>query len=282
MAGELITETGQWELNGLLMGPGTDYNVMRETTPHAFPDVRVGDLDRAGSGGVLPGQDLLGGRRVLIQIGIRTATRAGARAALQTLMASWVPAPVDVPLVWRDDLGTFRFEGRPRLAEPDESKVAAGAVDVECRFLATSPHYVSNAESSGSTGFPVGGAGFTFPVTFPLVFGTGGTGGVVSATNAGSVPVPWQASIAGPWVNPTILHVASGRQLTINVTLVAAEVLTVDSESQSILLGGTASRFSSLVQPAAWFDLDVGSNEVRFGGASGSGTAELSFRSGWL
>lgn len=282
MAGELITQSGQWELNGLLMGEGTVYRILRGSTPHAFPDLRFSDLDRPSRPGLFAGDDLPGGRRVPLTIGIRSPSRAAARDALQDLQAAWGPGSVDVPLVWRDDLGTFRYVGRPRMADPDESKVAAGVVDVACRFLATFPYYLADGESSGNTGFPVGGSGFTFPVTFPLVFGAAGTGGVVNAANAGSVPVPWQASITGPWVNPTILHVASGRQLTINVTLATGEVLTVDSAAQSILLGGTASRFSSLVQPAAWFELEPGSNEVRFGGASGTGSATLTWRSGWM
>lgn len=282
MAGELITQSGQWELNGLLMGEGTVYRVLRSSTPHAFPEMRVDDVDRSGRAGMIAGQDLPGGRRVPLTIGVRCSSRSLARSALQLLQSAWSPGPVDVALVWRDDMGTFRYTGRPRLADPDESMVAAGAVDVSCRFLATYPYYAADGESSVSTGFPVGGTGRTYPRSYPRVYGSAGTGGIVAAANAGSVAVPWQATITGPWVNPTILHVASGRQLTINVTLAAAEILTVDSAVQSILLGGSASRFSSLVQPASWFSLLPGSNDIRFGGASGSGTAQLAWRSAWL
>lgn len=271
------------DLNGLTVGTGTAYGVaIRGTNWRATPDLRANHLDHAGRHGVRAGRDLLGSRRFTIIVQIEEDTMAEALEAERLVAAAWGPSDVDVPIVITDDNGAWRMTGRPQLGMPDLSHADAGLIEVECRFAATDPLLYTDTEASDSTGFPAGGSGRTYSRTYPRVYGAAGTGGLITAENEGTIAVPWRAEITGPWTNPTILHVGSGRQLTINVTLAAAEVLTIDSAVQSILLGGTASRFSSLVQPATWFDLEPGTNEVRFGGASGTGTAELSWRSGWI
>lgn len=271
------------ELRGLIMGTGTVYDVqVNGTNWRSVPDLRSNPLPRAGRHGTQAGQDLLGGRRFPITVQIVAATMAEALDAEGALAAAWAPSDVDLPIVITDDNGAWRMTGRPQMADPDLEFADVGLITSECRFLATDPIRYSDTASSDSTTFPAGGVGFTFPFTFPLAFGTSGAGGRILADNTGRAAVPWTATITGPWTNPTITHVGLSRTLTVNVTLGAGDVLTVDSKSRSILLGGTASRYSSLVQPASWFDLDPGVNEIRFGGASGSGSAGLAWLSGSL
>lgn len=274
----------QYTFNGLTFGDGTNVDVPTTDGLESLPSLRTGDLPRAGRHGEHAGQDLAAGRTITFELELAAADDSAFRALVEQVRAATAPQETELPLVFQHPGAVAqRVLARPRRRSAIQDiawSLRFGRIAVELH--ASDPLIYAETQSSGSTGFPAGGTGFTFPVTFPLVFGAAGTGGVVNAANAGSVPVPWQASITGPWVNPTILHVASGRQLTINVTLATGEVLTVDSAAQSILLGGTASRFSSLVQPASWFDLDVGSNEVRFGGASGTGNATLTWRSGWI
>lgn len=274
-AGDLITADWEVELQGLLMG-GTSPFIIRRFKPWSAPTVDAGDRGRGGRGGLVAGRDLPRGRNVPLELYIDAGTESADLAARTDLAAAWGLVDVDVPLVWQEDGIKWRLNGRPRLADSD----LAARVPTECRFVATDPTIYTNVESSAATTFPAGGAGRTYPRTYPRVYGSPGTGGLVSAVNTGTAAVPWRAEITGPWVNPTILQVATGRQLTINVTLDAGEVLTVSSKPRSIVLGGTASRYSSLVQPASWFDLQPGSNEIRFGGASGSGSALLAWRSG--
>lgn len=271
------------ELRDLIMGTGTDYDVLVDGTNwRSIPDLRANRLNRSGRNGIQAGRDLLGGRPFQISVQIAATDMAAALDAEEELAAAWAPSDIDLPIIVTDDSGTYRMFGRPQMAAPNMDHADIGVITSECRFLATDPIRYTDTEASDSTTFPAGGVGFTFPFTFPLAFGTSGTGGVVSADNTGRKAVPWTATITGPWTNPTITHVGLSRTLTINVTLASGEVLTVDSKTRSILLNGTASRYSSLVQPASWFDLDSGVNEIRFGGASGTGTAGLAWRSGSL
>lgn len=270
------------EVGGLPTGTGTSYRILTMSNLWRQPDLRPSGLDRPQAHGQFAGADLLGVRRLSVTYQIEADTMGAALALLDALTAAWRPSSTGIEaLDVVDDNGAFRYIGSPRLADPDMRNAAVGVIEVEARFAARDPRRYAAVEADDSVAFPAGGTGFTFPLTFPLVFGSAGVTGIVDADNDGTIPTPWQATITGPWTNPTILHVGSGRQLTINVDLLAGQTLEIDSAAQSILLNGTASRFSSLLQPADWFDLDVGANEVRFGGASGSGTAELRWRSAW-
>jgi hypothetical protein len=82
-------------------------------------------------------------------------------------------------------------------------------------------------------------------------------------------------------VNPSITHQEQGLTLLFNITLAAGDFLVVDSGARSVLLGGTASRYSTLAQPN-WFDLSpLTSNTIRFNAASGAGTLTFSYRNAW-
>jgi phage-related protein len=82
-------------------------------------------------------------------------------------------------------------------------------------------------------------------------------------------------------VNPSITHQELGLTLAFNITIAAGDYLLVDSNARTVLLNGTASRYSTLVQPN-WFDLSpLTSNTIRFNGASGAGTMTFSYRNAW-
>jgi hypothetical protein len=273
----------QWTYNGATWGDGTSIDVVK-VTGLDLPDVRTADAPRGGNHGNHPGPDLAAGRSITFELEVSDTAGAAFETTLATLRAATVVRQEEMPLVGQIAGQTARrIMCRPRRrAFGVDLPYSLGLGTVLLQLDASDPIIYAATGGTGSTGFPAGGTGRTYSRTYPRVYGSAGTGGLVSADNDGDFDVPWRAEITGPWVNPTILHVATGRQLTINVTLNSGETLTVDSQDHSILLSGSASRYSSLVQPATWFDLTPGTNEIRFGGASGSGTAVLSWRSGWL
>lgn len=274
----------QWTFGGLTFGDGTDIDVIEHEGWDDLPDIESRDVPRGGRHGLHAGLDLARTKVYRFDLELIAGDDDALEALLGEMRAAFVVQEVERELV-----GTL--PGQPtkramvrcrRRRIPTTLRRLLRYPTVAVELVATDPRIYAAAESSGSTGFPSGGTGRTYPRTYPRVYGAAGTGGVVSAENAGSVAVPWQAQITGPWTNPTITHVGLGLTLTINVTLDAGQTLNIDSGERSILLGGTASRYGSLVQPASWFDLEPGSNEIRFGGAAGSGGAVLSWRSGWM
>lgn len=274
-AGDLITTAWQLELNELLMGPSTPYTV-RELDLWAAPEVRTADSPRVQAHGTLSGQEWLGERRVVARLYVDTA---GDR---QSLTAAWRPSDDGevVPLVWMEDDGElYRVHGKPRLADV---RVEPG-MPAECRFVCTDPRIYANTASVVSTGLSTTSGGLTFAATAPFVFGSAGSSSVMECVNAGTFPTSWVATFTGPLVAPGLVELSTGRTVSFpGVTLAAGESLVVDADARTVMLNGTASRYSWLSSFSRWFDLQPGSTSVQLTGASGAGAVELSWRSAWI
>lgn len=279
--GDLISQPFQLELNGLLMGPSTDF-VTRQLDLWSAPDIRTGETARAQQHGLYAGTDWLGGRMIAAAFYVTGTTDAVEVVNRQSLAAAWqMPASgTRAQLVWQEDDGVkYCVFGKPRLASP---KVEP-RLPTECRFVATDPRIYANVASSAATGLATASGGLLFPAVAPFVFGTGGAGATMACTNAGTFSTPWSATFTGPLVAPTLTHVTSGKALILSgASLAAGETLVVDSAAHTVLLNGTASRFSWLAGSSQWFDLDPGSNAVNLTGASGAGTVTITWRSAWI
>lgn len=278
-AGDLITQPWQVELNGLLMGDNV-YKV-RSFDPWAAPVVRPSENPRAQAHGMFSGRDWLGERLVQLELGMLSATYVDEQAARRALAGAWQPAgegETDV-LVWMEDDGArYCLFGKPRLAD---TRVEPRLYSV-CRFIATDPRIYSATVSTASASLPTASGGLTFPAAAPFVFGSAGSGGSIAATNSGTFETPWTATFTGPLVAPTLTHTGQGKTLSFTGTLAAGETLVLDSVEKTVLLNGTASRYSWLAATSQWFTLPAGANALQFGGASGTGTCSVSWRSAWL
>lgn len=279
MAGELVTSAWQIELQGVLMGAGTDI-VVKAFDPWSAPAVRASDQPRAGAHGITAGDDLLGGRNVVVSVAIR-GEAVDDMAVRRTLASAFATSRVDVPIVWMEDDGIkYRMTGRPRLAS---SKVQP-RIPTEGRFVATDPRIYADAEVTESTGVSTASGGLTFAASAPFVFGTAGEGGTIAAVNAGrGIDAPWVATFTGPLTAPALEHVEQARILNLSgAALLAGETLVVDSSTRTVMLNGVASRYSWLALASNWFTIEPGVNTLRFGAASGAGTVQVRFRSAWL
>lgn len=271
-------------VGGLAHGDGTPFAVRNITSNlWSAPDIRADDVGKAGVNGVFAGRDLLAARRVTVLVAITEATMAAALGRLRELAAAWNRTEGDVALSWTDDSGSWRLNGRPRLAEPNVENVAVGFVEAECRFVATDPLIYSATEHAASTTLPSAAGGRTYPRTYPYNYGAGPTGGSLSASNLGTVEAPWTATITGPITNPKLTLVDTGEFIGFNIVLAAGEFLDIDSHApQSVLLAGTASRYSALMAGYSWFGLASGGNTVAFSASAGSGLVELRWRDAWI
>lgn len=275
---------GQWQIRSLVMGTSS-LLVKPGTTAHAFPDVSFNDIQYDRSHGVQAVGDFAGGRRLPLKLQIRAGTKAAAKAMLQEVQAAWAPAQTDIELAFCDDLGTFRYVGRPRLADPDESFVSIGDIDVDCRFLATSPWYEDASETSATTGRTLPGTGFTPPVTPPFTLGAA-TAGVVRVSNLGTVDAPWTGRLDGPLVNPVLTNLSTGDRLSFRanggLSLAAGEFVDLASNGTSILLAGTADRRLTLSLDSRWWAIPPGDTDIELTADSGAGTFTVRHRSAWI
>lgn len=252
-------------------------------------DVRNTDLPYLDRSGVIPGRDLKGGKTVTLTIDVYADSDAAFNTAVANLQTAFVyPTDVELPL-------TFTIPGlaggnsaqinmRPRrIALPYASGWKSGRYgQAVVELFASDGAKVSAAETTSTIGLAASSGGFSFPVTFPLVFSGGGSLGIVTVTNSGNIPSHPRFRIDGPVTNPKIRSETAGRELEFGMSVDTGEFLVVDVAARSVLLGGTASRYSTMTA-AEWFDLTPGSNEIRFTGSSaGSPTLSIYSRSAWL
>lgn len=274
-------------INGLTIGAGTSYRWadwpqgLLET-----PSIRVGDVPRAQAHGVIAGLDWMNSLAISFDILVLGSSRTDAEVKLAALLAAFAPEQSNVALDVRisGSPSEYRLYGRPRGVQTALGRgFLSGTIRARAEFLATDPRKYSTTEQTASTGLATSSGGLTFPASAPFVFGSGGSGSTMSCPNDGTFAAPWVATFAGPLVAPTLTHVDSGKALILSgANIAAGETLIVDSLARTILLNGTASRYSWLAATSQWFDLSPGTNSVNLTGASGSGTVSLAWRSAWV
>lgn len=276
-----------WEItfNGLTMGT-RPYGLQRLIGFHESPEVRNNDQNRARTHGQWLSEDFLGGRT--IQASIVVTSKHPSSSIWQALSQALVAGQADestlsatIPGVAYGD--TIQVSARVRkLSLPIDIDYTIGIGRAEVEWHCTDPRIYSSTLTSLSVNQATSSGGLLMPAAAPLAFSGTASGGQVVATNAGEFNAPWTAVINGPVTTPRIENVTTGSVLTFNGSLATGETLTISSLNRTVLLNGTASRYSWLSAGSSWFDLPAGDSTIRFAGVSGSGSMTLSFRSVWI
>ena len=288
MAGELVTADWEMEFRGLLIG-GFDspYSIVSVNGLLDLPDITTADQSRLRRHGLRAGDDFLGGRAVTVTMEVYGETDAAFSAAVQNLREALRPAVDEAPLVFQfpgiTEGAKARVGARVRRIDWPVTETHFHRLDtVTVEFYCTDPRLYSDTLGSGSATLPTAGGGLAFDATPDFSFGATSTGGELSLTNAGNFPAPVVFRIDGPVQTPRIIHNGLGKELELSLTLTAGQFLILDSESRTVLLGGTASLYSSLVS-SEWFDLEPGENQISFRGATtGDGSISATYRSAWV
>lgn len=273
----------QYQFRDLTFGEGTAIDVAVTEGLEDLPALRTGDLPRSGRHGLHAGQDLAEGRSVVFELEVVCATDEDFRSTIDAIKAATTPGTSEEALAFQHP-GSVpqQIFARPRRrAIPQDVPFSLFAARVVVEFAATDPRIYEATEQSVSVGFPTGGVGRTYDLTFDRVYGASGEGGVAVVSNEGTVEAPWQAEIVGPWVNPVIENLTTGDKLSLSISVGTGERLLLDSSDESVLLG-TAHRLNAVLPGSVWPSITPGENSIRFGGASGTGSATITTRSAWL
>jgi Phage tail protein len=278
-----------WEMayGSLLIADGSAFSIKDIDGLADQPDLRTSDRTRLRRHGMLPGDDFLAGRSVVVDVEIFGADDATFASAVGTLKQALSPGSDEAPLTFKvpgvAGGGIRRLNGRPRkLALPVEEKFFYRQPIASVEFFATDPRLYDDAQQSQAVGLAAGVAGHTWNNTWNWSWGGASTSTSIFAVNAGTFATPFVVRFDGPVTNPSIENVATGEKLAMTLTLGVGEWLDIDTDARTVLLGGTASRFSNLTQ-ANWFDLKPGTTELRFGGTTaGSPQMTATWRSAWL
>lgn len=277
---------GQYKVGGLLIGPGTRYELLRDGnfwSRSARAD--MGGV-RAWNHGTWSGAEWGNEAVVPLPIMVRgvTADIAGWTAAHQPLAAAFAPVGVggDVELRWCLGGREYVMYGRPRMMEPDASTIALGYARTQCAFVAQSPFYYAGTESvTAAITPPSYTGGLTFPVTFPLTFNSTLAGGEATLTNDGTVATGLLLRVDGPCVDPTVIVVQGSTALTLTVgmTVSAGSYLEIDTTARTVLLDGTVNRRGDMY--GDWPQAPVGTSTVRYRVGSGAGSLTARYRPAW-
>ena len=102
-------------------------------------------------------------------------------------------------------------------------------------------------------------------------------------TNCGNTPATPTISIAGPAINPVVTNDTSGEKLSLNLTLVAGDVITIDCFKRTVIQGASTNRMASVVTGSKFWSLAPGATALRFSAdAYDVGTATITFRDAFI
>lgn len=287
---------GDWQVDygTLHLAPATTYRLAPPIDGLSdHPGVRSSDQTRLRAHGLLAGDDFLDGRSITVPIRIFGGDSAGLSTAVAALKAALVPGAAEAPLTFQlpgvAGGGVRRINARPRrLSLPvDFAHAISRTVLALVGFDACDPRIYDETATTLTTGLAASVAGLSWPLAWNLNWGGASVGNSVIATNIGSFSTPWTARIDGPVTNPSVENVTTGQVLSLSgdggLVLAAGEWVDLDSSTRTVLLGGTASRYSALTSSSSWWDLPPGSTTLRFAGTTtGSPQLAITFRSAWI
>lgn len=275
--GSLITLDGQIQWAGLLMGPGTPYQIDRTgiTGWADLPGLDTGDVPRPDQHGSWAGPRWAQPRLVEATVWLLPPTSADARRVTSAFRAA---TGVDGDEQWL----TVRLHGESlavrarvsrRVLPQDRSYVRDGVGRATLQWTATDPRRYGLSEHREQARLPRPELGLVWRddagqgLAFPLDWGDTGTAGTLTAVNDGSTAAHPVVEFRGPLRRPTLTRLADGRQLQYDIALGPRDLLTVDTDEGTVLLNGTASRLYTATAasvPEQLFLLPPGRTDMTF------------------
>ncbi|MEU9702815.1 phage distal tail protein [Streptomyces sp. NPDC014870] len=268
--GSLITQDGQIQWAGLLIGPGTPFAVDRSglTGWEDLPEYDSSDAERPTSHGAWPGSRYAKPRKVggtVVLVPEYSAATAAVRALRQALALLDEERWLTVRL--HGELLTVRARIAQRVIPADQGFATQGSSKMSVQWLATDPRRYAVNEQTVTTVAPQPESGLTWPLTWPLDWGQATSTGDVVAENTGSAATHPVIAFHGPCSMPTVTERTSRRRLRYAIDLAAGDVLVVDTAEGTVTLNNTASRRHTAMadsSPEELFLLEPGRTELAF------------------
>lgn len=277
----------QLSYNGLTIGAGTDVQLVSFDGLRALPGIRSSDQARPRADGSFGGLNFMDERVLTLDLLVAVTVTNPWETVLQTLADAFLhisdpgallPLQIQLP-GWTQAL---QVKCRPtKYSNPIDVPYSFHKASVKVELTAPDPLIYAASSSSASAGLPNPTAGVTFPVTWPMSFGSS-SGGSLALSNTGNWPTPLTFTIQGPCTNPWVSM--GGAKLTFNITLGSSDTLTVDTGAHTVTLNGTANRYNTLAVGSQWFVAPVGSSTVNFGSGDATqvtATCTVTYSSAW-
>jgi len=263
-----ITEDWQMAYAGLLVGSSTDFGVIEIKGLLDLPSVRSGDQTLLRQHGLKAGDDFLGSRVVAVTMDIYGANKADMQLRTDEFLTAFTVGDeqaltFQLPGVAGGGVGRIMARVRKRSVRHDLDFLN-GLTRATVQLEATDPRIYIEGQSSGTAELPLVSGGATFDATFDLAFGTAGTSGSFIAVNEGTFAAPVLLKIEGPATDPSIENLSTGETLSLTGTIAAGSCYLINTADRTVMLNGTASRYSELDASSVWLQLAPGDNDLKF------------------
>jgi hypothetical protein len=242
--GDLITADGQIEWAGLVLGTGSDYVWDSLDGWEDLPGVDSGNVARPAAHGSWSGAKFAQERTVTFSGFVVSAdVLAQVRALRRATQVTGTSA--EAPLVVRTAGETLLAYGAITGRAVPLPVTATSEVPVTLQWVCSDPRRYSLVEKSVSLSLstpPV--TGLVYPLVYPLDYGAEDTlpGSSATATNDLDAATPPVVVFAGPITRPRLTNATTGIVLEFDITLDAADTLTVDCAAGTVLLNRAANR----------------------------------------
>lgn len=132
------------------------------------------------------------------------------------------------------------------------------------------PNFYTQELFSLETGITDLGGGASIPTAIPMNFSATGTARPV-INNGGNTASSPEFVIHGPGTDFTVQNITTGELFTLDITLVAGEIVTISTLNHTVIKGTNTNVFGLF--SGDFFKLAVGNNEIHFDAVSGSSDA---------
>lgn len=278
---------GQMSIRGLVMGPGTVYEVLSGTDFFSRSARTMGGGPRAWADGTWGGVEFLDEQTIPLDLLILTEGETPEwLAAWRALQAALAPIGTGQEVEMRFCLGGEEMLKyvRPRTCELDPELIADGKSFVKAAVVATTP-YTYSAEDISALGIHLGvsAGGLTVPFAAPFTVDGFTIGGSAEIVNDGGMPAGIRIQFRGPVENPRfqIRHPDGTLQMiACGFTLSDGDYADIDTANHSVILNGTASRRGQIILSPTndWPLCQIGTSTVYFKGSSDDPDAEMDVR----
>lgn len=264
---------------GLTIGAGTPYIIQKISGLDA-PQARDESLLRPADHGAVSYTSYLNRRTITIE-GMVVGNGGPVTALLDSLKQAFAPLSSPADLVFKlPGVDPRRVQAKPLSVTSDWEYQNIGlAASFQVQLVCDDPRIYGTTQYQLVTTLPSAVGGFSFPLKFPLAFGTVQTGGYILANNAGNFETRPVFVLYGPVTNPVITNQTTGETLSFSITLADTDILYVDCYNRLVLIANSSllqwsSRYSALVS-RQWIHLQPGQNTIVYSASTGGANSRL-------
>ncbi|WP_090476950.1 phage distal tail protein [Nakamurella panacisegetis] len=231
--------------------------------------------------GDLDGPAPFGSRTITLSGTVVAPDKRALQMALDRVAAVLRGTVRTAPLVFEEALTGLARQAFVRLAgKTMTTRTGPTSASWSLSLYAHDPSRYGAVEKSATTARFSAGGGRVYPLTFPRVYGPGGSSGLVTVTNVGDARTWARFTFSGPLSNPSV-RLVGGPRIAALMDVNAGEQLVIGEGTPRSVRLGMSSRRQFLTLDSQFFAIEPGTSQIYFGADSGTGTLTVAWRDAW-